>query len=259
MLPGGGGLSSSSAEALAAAKVWRFRARAEVDICARFRQVVKDLRATGAHSIVIEMTQQAAEDEARHAALCTELADEYSGKREPVPEFPLHASPAVRGHGRAQIVMLQLVGISCINETVSASALSEMLPATREGLAHPVIHEILSDEVKHARLGWAHIAHESKSSDLGYVSKFLPMLLDEAVREELFARESKLAGPEGLEAMGALSSERRRGVFIEALQGLVFPGLVQVGVDTASAKAWLAKRMSPGSSPQVGRAQKSTK
>ena len=69
---------------------------------------------------------------------------------------------------------------------------------------------------------------------------------EEAVREELFAREFEMAEPEGLEAMGALSSERRRGVFIEALQGLVFPGLAQVGVDPASATAWLNKRMSPG-------------
>jgi hypothetical protein len=80
----------------------------------------------------------------------------------------------------------------------------------------------------------------AKREDLSFVSRYLPRLLSEATRDELFTQTPEV---EGLEAFGALPKTRRQSVLIEALEGLVLPGLEQVGVCVQPAREWLQGRL----------------
>jgi hypothetical protein len=223
-----------------AAGVWAYRARAEAQASGRFAQIARDLKTTGAPEALVSLAKEAQGEESHHVELCLGMVKELGGTI-PRPEIP-HVPSGLPGLNLGQSLLLQVVGMCCINETVSAAVLGEMLKNATHPLAHRTIQTILKDEVGHARLGWGYLAWSAQKEDVSGLEPLLPGLLQNAVEDELFESSMLVDPAESALGLGAVPRASRWALFQAAMEDLVFPGFEQLGVSTRAAKDWLAHR-----------------
>jgi hypothetical protein len=228
--------------ARAARALWSGRAATEREAAAFFQRLAGRLRATDATPIVTEMAEQAARDEVRHAGLCDglvrELGREEPGRAEASKEAREIAPP--RAPARAR-VFHEVVALCCVTESLSAVLLAEMMRVASDERVREVLHEVLRDEVNHARLGWAHLAAERARGgvDTAELSRALPRVLATTVPPELFSDDAEPELARELVGLGGLARPVRRDLFVATLRDVVFPGLELHGVDAAAGRAWL--------------------
>jgi hypothetical protein len=231
---------SAGVRAVAAA-AWRFRWTVECDAEARFLALAARLDALGAPAPVPELARRAAADERRHAAHCARIAAELG---DPVPASapppPAPVAPAVLEEEDA--LTYELVAACCVAETVSVAVLTALLPSARDPGLRAVLHELATDEVSHARLGWAHLATAAARGRASFLAPLLPAMLAGSVDEDLFGEGDADHEDEALLALGVLPHATKRELFVGAIEEVVLPGLSRAGVDTGAAGAWLASR-----------------
>ncbi len=228
---------------LAAARVWRHRARAELEASARFTRLAAELATGDAVALVVAMAHDAAADELRHAEQCANLVRAFEGG-----SFELGALPQVRvvapnGLAFRERLLYEVVAMSCVTETLSAALLGELVARATDSLVHETMHGILRDEVNHARLGWAHLAAERERGVTDVVGPSLPAMLAGTVTEELFASSAEHPVQQMLSGLGALDRADCRRIFCDTLSQVVFPGFPRFGLATAGGESWLAARM----------------
>lgn len=216
------------------ASLWQARASSESSVRGVFEQLVTELAATGAHPEVIALAQRAEGDEARHAAICMALAAAYHGG-----PITIALSPPVRlaDHGVAPRLRaaLHVVNLCCISETI-ASAFVEACLADCEGETLRDVHgRHLADEIRHARIGWGHVASLSLD-ERGTIASRLPELL----RVQVSAWESRIGElPEqGVRGHGYPPRAVLLRVVHDAVRDLVLPGFEYVEIDCTKARAW---------------------
>jgi hypothetical protein len=216
------------------ASLWQARASSESSVRGVFEQLVAELTATGAHPEVIALAQRAEGDEARHAAICMELAAAYHGG-----PITIALSPPVRlaDHGDAPRLRaaLHVVNLCCISETI-ASAFVEACLADCDGETLRDVHgRHLADEIRHARIGWAHLASLSLD-ERGAVASRLPELL----RIQVLAWETRIAElPEqGVPGHGYPPRAALLRVVHDAVRDLVLPGFEYIDIDCTKSRAW---------------------
>jgi hypothetical protein len=235
--------SSLSDEARALiAETWMFRAHAERLATLRFRRLARELRETGASSVVIEMAESAVDDEIRHAELCATLAQVYGGEGaahacDMKPPRPLGPD----GLSQEDRVLFEVMAFCCFTETINTAMLVETVKQTQVPGIRAVAQEILKDEVSHSRLGWAHLAGMRASGKGAFLSETLPYMLQTGEVEAIF-REDLRREDERLVAYGELNYARRTGIFRAVVRDVVWPGLESLGVATAPGSAWLVER-----------------
>ncbi len=247
-----------------AAALWTYRAAAEREAEARFRRLSVELEQVKADPIVVGLSAQAAQDEARHHVLCVELARALNDRAEPskAPKPPgaerrqAPAPPPVHlgRPDRREQVLAEVVAMSCVTETLSAALLVEMRAQACDPQVRQTVHEVLCDEVDHSRLGWAHLAAEAGRGRVNWLAPHLPAMLAATVHEELFEDSApEDATSEVLAGLGGLRRHTRRELFTGTMLGVVFPGLRRFGVDTSLAEAWLERRLASAqrARPQV--------
>ncbi len=182
-------------------------------------------------------------EEAEHVRLCVELMHALGAKMD-APSIPTLQTNTEPTQKEARI-LLQVVGMCCINETISAAVLAEMLRQSSKGLVHDSIQQILSDEIGHSRMGWAYLSFMTEHGYAPVVAQGLPSLLANAVTDELF-ETPEVDDPNGpIQTLGALPREARFKLFSASLTELVFPGLERFGVDTQGGRQWLTSRKNP--------------
>lgn len=135
--------------------------------------------------------------------------------------------------------------MSCITETLSAALLGEMVDRATDALVRNTVHEILTDEVQHSRLGWAHLAAEHAKGGGAFLGAYLPAMLDGTVTAELFTAsdDAEAETGEALAGLGALGRRDRASIFVRTMQSVVFPGLERFGVDASTGARWIEERM----------------
>lgn len=225
-----------------AAGVWAYRARAEAQASARFAQIARDLEAVSAPEPLVSLARQARDEEAHHVELCLAMVEALGGSITR-PKIP-HIASGLPGLNLGQSLLLQVVGMCCINETVSAAILGEMLKNATHPLAHRTIQTILRDEIGHARLGWGYLAWSSKKHDVTVLGSLLPGLLRNAVEDELFESSLLVDPAESAQGMGVVPQASRFALFEAAMEDLAFPGFERFGISTEAARAWLAQQTS---------------
>ena len=143
--------------------------------------------ALGADRAVLALATQGAADEIRHADLCVRLASRYAGhdvEPDPVAPVELPSHPGTEPRLRMQ---LHAAGLA-ISETLAAAFLERCLSeAEREPNASPtvltVLRDHLSDDVSHARVGFAHLASRAVSdAERAAIAALLPRLLGANLR-----------------------------------------------------------------------------
>lgn len=223
-------------------RVWAFRAQAEAVAAARFGRLAGELAGLGAEPAVINMTFQAAEDEKLHEGLCSELAERYGYRGEP-PQGEDHPGVWPSEMPFRDRVLFEVVAQCCITESLNVGLLTALSESARAPRIRKTTQQILRDEVRHSRIGWAHLAAERSRRDVRELAPFIPRMLAASVAEELFSPPPP--GPKDLEAIehGELPLQTRLEIFKTALQKVVFPGFEAAGIDASAARSWLKSKM----------------
>lgn len=222
-------------------KLWRRRAENELAASRVFAQLDRDLRSFGAPSEVLELSARAADDEAFHAELCGVTSEIYGEEARPLapPQEPPRPSFAVcspRVHG-ALFAALH----SAVNETIGVSYLSACLAEAHGRAARCAVKEILSDEVRHSRIGWAVLASPQLSShDRDSIASFMPALLDVCVGAWLADIQTDY--PDDLPSgHGCIHHRGIAQAVKDAVHGVILPGLEHIGIDAIPARQWAGR------------------
>jgi hypothetical protein len=233
-----------------AASLWRFRAGVELEAAARFRGIARRLAALDADPEVVALARRACDDEIRHHHLCAELAQSFGARDIPCAVGDVPPVTMGRACPRQQL-LAEVVAMSCVTESLSTALLIEMRRAATESHVRQVVHEVLRDEVDHARLGWTHLAAESaRGTPVAWLGARLPDMLAATVHEEIFAETSaQTPAARALEGLGGLCRRTRCDLFVGTMEGVVFRGLERFGVRTDAGRHWL--RRSIGSAQRV--------
>ncbi len=108
------------------------------------------------------------------------------------------------------------------------------------GLVRNTVHEILEDEISHSRIGWAELARFANESEVNWLSRYIPLMLSDAMGSESEPLLNVSKAHEDLSAFGILSPVGARGLMIEAVNEIILPGLRQYGVETIHAEKYLS-------------------
>lgn len=233
-------LASDSRTQLAG--VWQNRAGLELQVGIGFAAIAGGLVECGVIQPVIEIVTAAVRDEVRHAEISAALAARYRGEdhiRWPAPAKTL--IPAFAPATGAFRSTLRVIAQCCINETLACAVLEACVAQGKSPLVRAAQQSILSDEIDHARAGWAHLSSPFVSADdkralAAWLRRLLAGKLDALLDEA-----APLPG-EAFPDHGMLSREVFMKIIHSALGDVVFPGFDAAGIDTTDARAWAAEK-----------------
>jgi hypothetical protein len=131
--------------------LWTVRAAAEQESALIFAGMLPLALEAGADLDTQTVILAMAEDEIRHAAICTEVARCLGGNPTPPapPAMPRNTRPI-----EEQLLMHVIYG-NCMTETVNVARLVDAAENARDAYMRQALEALLSDEVRHARFGFA--------------------------------------------------------------------------------------------------------
>ena len=223
------------------AGTWAFRTRAEIEASARFLRMSTELADVGADPVVVRGARDASEDEARHRDLCAVLAARFGE-----PDAKNYVPPRVR-IGRSDMeprdrLLWEVVAVCCISETMNTSLLTRCQEVAKDEQIQSTLHELLKDEVRHAQLGWAHLASERAQGRGAFLRDVLPIMLEASIEPGFLEGTIPAPWTEALFDYGELPMPELIEIYVETLNEVVFRGLDAMGVDTSLGRAWLEER-----------------
>ncbi len=151
-----GELTSAERERLAG--TWTRRCAAEYLAVSTFSVLAIDLVAAGAPADVLSLCLRAGIDEVRHAEMCLRMVEIYGGQRI-LPPPGMSRLPDDPKRPKVHQAMANTMLVSCVSETYATTILSATRDLTVDPAAQAVLTSIYSDEVMHARLGWAYLRY----------------------------------------------------------------------------------------------------
>jgi hypothetical protein len=208
---------------MAIARSWLGRAAAEQRAADIFALIETSLAAVSEQQQLIDLAHRAIDDELRHAEICRVVASRYAGRELPFTALPLDA-PKHRGASDELRHSLWIVGQCAFNETTASAFLEASLQKATAPLAHAAVRELLSDEIDHARIGWAHLTSMSEAR-YREVLRWIPRLLDANRREW-----AKAAGAddERFAAHGWITRSAIDSAVEAAEREVIAPGLAEI-------------------------------
>lgn len=226
------------------AGTWAFRTRAEIEATARFARMAPELRAVGAAAVVVQGVEEAAEDEARHRDLCAEIARQWG-----VADPTNHTPPRER-IGRSDMdprdrLLWELVSVCCLGETMNTALMTRCLEVVKDEAIRRTLRELLKDEVRHARIGWAHLSAERSAGRGAFLGEVLPLMLEASVEPGFLEGAVLIPWTDALYDYGELPGPELVAIYCETLDKVVFKGLDALGIDTSRGRAWIAERVPP--------------
>jgi hypothetical protein len=232
----------TQAQRTAIAGHWKHRARSELQVGRAFAAMVPILRERRASSAVLDRLDSGADEEVRHSEICSRLAETYLGDTVERPRIDSVPLPRFEVGDEELETALLVAGMCCVNETIATAWISACLAAAQTPLAMMANRIHLTDEIEHARVGWAHLASDAVSdATRRALGPLLPRLIE--ANAPGWERDDPSLPPEGIPEQGHLPFAVSRRVFVDAVRDLVLPGFAHVGIDTAPARAWLDHRL----------------
>jgi len=222
------------------AATWAFRTRAEIEATARFARMATELAEVGATPVVVRGAADASADELRHRDLCARLAAKWGEPNALAHEPPPHRIGRSDMPARDRLLW-EMVAVCCISETMNTSLMTRCLEVAKDVEIRATLHELLEDEVRHARLGWAHLAAERAAGRGQFLRDVLPLLLEASVEPGFLEGRPPASWTDALYDYGELPSTELVQIYRDTLNLVIFPGLDAVGVDTSKGRAWLAE------------------
>jgi len=223
------------------AGVWQNRASLELQVGIGFAAIAGGLVEEGVIQPVIELATAAIRDEVRHAEISASLAARYRGSEVTWPAPVKTMIPAFApATGRFRST-LRVIAQCCINETLACAVLEACVAQGKSPLVRAGQQSILSDEIDHARAGWAHLASPFVSEgDKKAIGTWLRRLL--AGKLDVLLDEAAPLPGEAFPDHGMLSRATLVKVLHSTLDDVVFPGFDAAGIDTTDARAWAKEK-----------------
>ena len=216
---------------------WEGRADAELRVAAAFRRLSEQLRETGAEPSVMDLLEASIGNELYHSTLCEKLASRYLGAAiaPPLPsDTELPPLPGV-DHPPTRTA-IYAAGLCAINESVASVWLEHCFARATTPLIRAVNQLHLSDEIVHARLGWAHLASPSVTATMRKeLSRWLVPLVRTNVGQWLHSETLRGAG---VPDHGIPDPAEQRSTVLGAFRNVVIPGFDHVGLDVAPVARW---------------------
>ncbi len=227
----------SPTQRLVLADVWRGRAASERRVSESFTVVRDALVSLDAPRDLVDLATRAIDDEMRHAELSRMVASrcalqEIDHPPRLVLELPLHAGASERLRH-----ILHVVGQCAFNETIASAFLEAAIAEATAPLARAALRELLSDEIDHARIGWALLA-SLDATTRAEVERWLPPMAIANLRMWRDAHRT-YADDASLAAHGAPSVASVERALLLAFRDLILPGFAHLGMGTAKIAAWL--------------------
>ena len=216
---------------------WLGRAMAERRASDAFVVITDDLLQLQADPALVDLSRRAIDDELRHAEICRLVAARYAGADvHPPRELPLEV-PAHAAAPAALRPTLHVVGQCAVNETTATAFLEACLDRAKGSLVRAALRELLSDDIDHARIGWAYLAAAPATLKRATAPWVVPILQGNL---RIWRRPGPPRPSEAMSEHGALAEDEIDAAVIEAMRALIVPGLEQVGVDAEPARRWIA-------------------
>jgi hypothetical protein len=217
-------------------QVWAARHGVETGAALRFGSLSRRLWEAGAPEALVELSARASRDETRHASRCEDI---LRARKAPVPppetrvlEYaPLELTPEQR-------LAYEVVAQSCVSETESMATLVTLLDAAHDEMLKSILHELARDEVQHARLGWGYLTWARQRMDLAFLAPLLPRMAAGTAGPGLFRPALPGTDEPALFHFGVVPHSERQRVYLETIDSVVIPGMVEHGVDTAPLRHW---------------------
>jgi hypothetical protein len=218
-------------------EVWRARSATERRVADSFEVIRDALRELGMDGALSELADRAVDDEYRHEEICRVIASRFAGKElDSAPRLTLIV-PQHRGADDRLKLELWVVGQCCMNETIASAFLEAAVATTTGPMARGALKELLSDEIDHARIGWAFLAAlpEAERSRIG------PWLAGMMRANLKMWRDTPRAYPisDQLAAQGAPREAVVEQALLTAVRELVIPGLEHFALPTIEIERWL--------------------
>jgi hypothetical protein len=209
--------------------VWLARAQGESATAETFQLISEGLAALHSEPEIITLANEAIEDELRHAERCWELACIYADRElAKLPPLTLNF-PTYAGASEELRHTLHVVAQCCLNETTASAFLERSLQLAASAQVRSTLRELLGDEVRHARIGWAHLASPRLSTATRQaVAQWLPQLI--ATNLRMWRRRPAVVVEPVYPEHGVLAGATIDEVVEVALDQLILPGLRHVGI-----------------------------
>jgi hypothetical protein len=221
------------------AEIWLYRAAMERRVADSFEVIRGALERRKAPHALVALAARAIDDEYRHAELSRLVASHFAGRELDSPERLTLRIPAHAGAPAELRDTLFIVGQCVFNETTAGAYLEVCLSHARGALAKAALQELLSDEIDHGRIGWAHLASLDAASRAAVGPWLLPLAYLNLC-SWIGETPDDPAESAGLAEQGAPPARAIRAALRAALSSLIVPGLVELGIDTSALQAWLA-------------------
>jgi hypothetical protein len=218
---------------------WPMRAAEELRSALVFRALTRAARAVGGalwDGFGAALGRVVA-DELRHARLCLAVGEAFDAPPPTWDRSPLRARMAALPSPRLRAGALLLVE-AAIGETVSSLLFRAGRRAAVEPLTRAALSSILTDEVRHARLGWAALEALWPELDSGARAALqreaaagLGSLERTVALPALRRLDAGEAFAPALGELGVLAPEARVDAFYQAVERLVRPRLDRLGLD----------------------------
>ena len=122
------------------------------------------------------------------------------------------------------------------------ATLVTLLDAASDAMLRDVLHELARDEVAHARLGWGYLTWARQRMDLAFLSPMLPRMVAGSAGPDLFRPALPGTDEPNLFRAGVVPHSERQRVYLETLEAVVIPGVVEHGIDAGPLRTWVEGR-----------------
>ncbi len=220
------------------ASIWHRRAAMERRVADSFEVIRDALVRLRASQVLVDLATRAIDDEYRHTELSRLVASRFAGYALPMPErltleVPRHqgASPELRD-------TLFVVGQCVLNETTAGAFLECCVQHASGPVASAALRELLSDEIDHGRIGWAHLASLDAGTRAEVARWMFPMAY---LNLQIWKTETPYDADhsDALTRHGAPAAELIHAALVGALRDLIVPGMKELGTNASAIEAWL--------------------
>ncbi len=193
-----------------------------------------------AHADVVRCRGFAAE-ERRHGVLCGAVVESLGGEAQTIVDRPVPV-PCHDDVGREEAVLRNLLSVSCLSETVAVALIAAEREEMPEGPLRALLTGIWSDEVGHARFGWAIVRARVpglSAAARARLGVYLGVALRHLEEHELAHLPLSAPPPHG-SVLGLCNGAEARVLFYETIEQVILPGLEALGLPAR--KAWRERR-----------------
>lgn len=220
---------------------WPMRAAEELRSARIFRALWRASLAAGVPEPWPARFESGMKDELRHARLCVSVGTRLGAPSPTYDARPVRARLASLDEPLLRTASLLLVELA-IGETISTYLFRAARRGAVEPLTRAALSQILGDEVRHQRLGWAGFSAlwsmlpDARRADAQReASRGLAWCEQQTARPAMDWLQQRRPFDAAYAALGVLHPEARVEAFYFAVERFVVPRLTRVGLDGAAA------------------------